>query len=167
MIRDLRKLTGLFFDVHLMICHPETQIKEMADAGADLITIHSESTVHLNRVITQIRETGKMAGISMVPSTPVTVLADLFPFVDLVLVMTVNPGFGGQKMIPECLNKFDYLTEKKKKFGYNYAMEVDGGIDEANFREAIRKGAEVIVTGSAFFKSGNPAGFVKSMQAGE
>lgn len=163
MVKDLRKHTSLAFDVHLMISHPETQVEEMARAGADYITIHYESTVHLHRVITQIRETGKKAGISIVPSTPVEVLSELLPFVDLILIMTVNPGYGGQKMIPESLKKFEYLKEKRGKFGYNYILEVDGGINESNFSDAVREGAEAIVTGSAFFGSRDPESFVKAM----
>ena len=115
MIEDLRSHSSLLFDVHLMIEKPENHVDLFIKAGADIVTIHAEAAVHIHRILSQIREQKKKAGISIVPSTPVSCIADILPFVDLVLVMTVNPGFGGQSLIHECLHKIVQLQTLKKK----------------------------------------------------
>ena len=155
MVSDLRELTPLPFDVHLMIVHPENYIKAFADAGADVITVHVEATVHIHRVITLIKEMGKKAGISIVPSSSVSLISEILPFVDLVLVMTVNPGFGGQSLIHECLKKVRHLKKIKEQSAYEYLIEVDGGINACTRDLVIDAGAEVLVTGSAFFRADN------------
>ena len=150
-IKSIRAHTSLIFDVHLMIEKPENYIDSFAECGADYITFHVESTVHVDRVISQIHSLGKKAGIAIVPSTPVSVLKEILPLVDLVLVMTVNPGFGGQKLLPYCLDKVRDLIALKMKNGYNYLVSVDGGVNEKTLEEVLQAGTEVVVSGSAFF----------------
>jgi ribulose-phosphate 3-epimerase len=163
-VKDIRPLTKLPLDVHLMVNHPETFIETFAMAGADSLTIHAEATIHLHRVLCQIKETGARAGISIVPSTPLTVIEELFPFVDLILIMTVNPGFGGQILIPHCLEKVNALKEIKRKRGYNYHIEVDGGINAETYQAVLDAGAEVLVTGSAFFAAPDPKTYVRLLK---
>lgn len=150
-ISALRKTSSLQFDVHLMIENPQLHIESFAEAGADWITFHYEAAVHHHRIIQQIHALGKKAGISIVPSTPVSVLEDILPFVDLVLVMSVNPGFGGQTLIPRCVEKIAQLNELRMKNGYGFRLSVDGGINNKTLGMAVDAGADVIVSGSAFF----------------
>ena len=150
-VASLRRHSALPFDVHLMVMHPETQIESFIEAGADIITFHYEASVHHHRLVQQIHDAGKKAGISIVPSTPVSVLKELLPSVDVVLVMTVNPGFGGQLLIPECLKKVSELDEIRRKEGYKYLISVDGGINEKTAKEAVSAGSDILVSGSAFF----------------
>ncbi len=156
MVAALRRHSPLPFDTHLMIVHPEKYVSAFAEAGSDNITIHYESTVHVHRVLHQIREKGKKAGISIVPSTPAAMLSELLPELDLVLVMTVNPGFGGQKLIPQTLEKVSQLAEIREKGNHGYLIEVDGGINRETCRLAVDAGADVLVAGSAIFDSKNP-----------
>jgi ribulose-phosphate 3-epimerase len=160
MVKDLRPLSRLPFDVHLMVFHPETHIKQFSEAGADIITIQYEAAIHIHRVIMEIHNYGKKAGISIVPSTPAAHIIELLPFVDLVLVMTVNPGYGGQELIKETLEKVSFLKELKIKMGYNYFIEVDGGINEELASTVLDSGAEVIVSGTGFFSSPDPRSYV-------
>lgn len=157
MVSDLRPLTKLPFDVHLMVERPQQLIPAFAEAGADFITFHYEAVVHSHRVLEQIHGLGKRAGISLVPSTSGQTLSELFPYLDLILVMTVNPGFGGQEMIPECVEKVRYLAEVRRAKGYRYRISVDGGINEDTVGRVHRAGADVIVAGSAFFGADDPA----------
>jgi len=150
-VESLRKVTKLPFDVHLMINNPENHIETFAQAGADYITFHYENVIHHHRLIQQIKEQGKKAGISIVPSTPVDALKEILPFVDLVLVMTVNPGFGGQTLIPECLNKIEQLVTLRTEKSYSYQISVDGGINSKTLPMAVAAGADVVVSGSSFF----------------
>jgi len=156
MVAALRRHSSLPFDTHLMIVHPENYVSAFAEAGSDIITIHYESTVHVHRVLHQIREKGKKAGISIVPSTPAAMLSELLPELDLILVMTVNPGFGGQKLIPQTLEKVSRLAEIRKEGNYGYLIEVDGGINRETCSLAVDAGADVLVAGSAIFDSKNP-----------
>lgn len=151
-IKSIRPLTKLPFDVHLMVEHPEDQIDSFAAAGADWITFHLESTVHINRLLCRIRELGKKAGIALVPSTPVSALSEILPFADLVLVMTVNPGFGGQVLIPSCVEKIAELVRIRNERGLSYMISVDGGVNRQTLGSVVSAGADVIVSGSAFFK---------------
>jgi ribulose-phosphate 3-epimerase len=153
MVRDLRPLSRTIFDVHLMINCPEKFIEEFAHAGADYITFHCEAAVHTHRILTSIRDLGKKAGISIVPSSPVGALEEVLPFVDLVLVMTVNPGFGGQSLIPECLNKVRALKRIREEKGYSYLISVDGGVNAETVSRVRNSGADVLVAGEAFFKA--------------
>lgn len=150
-VRSIRPLTSLPFDVHLMTEKPENQIESFAKAGADLITFHYEAAVHHHRIIQQIHGLGKKAGISIVPSTPVSAILPILPFVDLVLVMTVNPGFGGQSLIPECLDKVKELVDIRKTKNLSYLISVDGGVSEKTAKSVIDAGVDVAVSGSAFF----------------
>jgi ribulose-phosphate 3-epimerase len=166
MLADLRSLTKLTFDTHLMIKYPGNYIEKFADAGADIINIHLESNLHLHRMLTKIRKLGKKPGITIVPSTPVHQLAEILALVDLVLVMTVNPGFGGQVIIDSCLEKVRQLKEIKEKMGYNFLIEVDGGINRQTIKRALNAGADVFVIGSAIFKAKDPKkeiGYFKSI----
>lgn len=150
-VRSLRPHSSLPFDVHLMVEHPETQIETFAAAGADYITIHWEATVHHHRVMASIRRLGKKAGISIVPSTPVSAIEEILPYVDLVLVMTVNPGFGGQEFIPRAAEKIALLKRIREENGFNYLISVDGGINTETAGFVIDKGADILVSGSSFF----------------
>lgn len=150
-VRSIRPLTSLPFDVHLMTEKPENQIESFAKAGADLITFHYEAAVHHHRIIQQIHGLGKKVGISIVPSTPVSAILPILPFVDLVLVMTVNPGFGGQTLIPECLDKVKELVDIRKTKNLSYLISVDGGVSEKTAKSVIDAGVDVAVSGSAFF----------------
>ena len=150
-VRALRPLTALPFDVHLMINNPEQHVESFAEAGADSLTFHWENVIHCHRLIERIHALGKKAGISIVPSTPVRELEAVLPYVDIVLVMTVNPGFGGQKLIPLCLEKIKELVRLREKQGYAYVVSVDGGVNGSNVRTVAETGVDVIVSGSAFF----------------
>lgn len=150
-VKSLRPHSSLPFDVHLMVEHPETQIESFAAAGADYITIHWEATVHHHRVMAAIHQLGKKAGISIVPSIPVSAIEEILPYVDLVLVMTVNPGFGGQEFIPRAAEKIALLKKLREEYGYNYLISVDGGINTETAGFVIDKGADILVSGSSFF----------------
>ncbi len=154
-IKALRKYTKLPFDVHLMIDPVHKYIKEYAKAGSDIITIHPESTENLKSSIKEIKDLKKKAGVSLNPDTPIeTILNDLND-IDLILVMSVFPGFGGQKFIPEVLKKIDELSKLRTKNNFNYKIEVDGGIDFSNSKKAIEAGADILVSGTTIFKENN------------
>ena len=151
-IKALRKYTKLPFDVHLMINPVHKYIKEYAKAGSDIITIHPESTENLKSSIKEIKDLKKKAGVSLNPNTPIeTILNDLND-IDLILVMSVFPGFGGQKFMPEVLKKIDELNQLRTKNNFNYKIEVDGGIDFTNSKKTIEAGADILVSGTTIFK---------------
>ena len=152
-VRSIRKLTKLPFDVHLMVMNPENQIEPFAKAGADWITFHYEATAHSHRLIQKIHELGKKAGIAICPGTPVSVLEEILPDVDLVLVMTVNPGWGGQVLIPGCVKKVELLKKIREEKGYKYMISVDGGVNKNTLPVVISAGTDVVVSGSSFFKN--------------
>ncbi len=162
-VQDLRKSTSLIFDTHLMINHPEKFIKNFANAGSDYITIHYEATVHLHRVVQEIKLTGKKAGVSLVPSTPVEVLEDILPELDQVLIMTVNPGFGGQSLIPFCIDKVAKLRSMCNRKNPDCKISVDGGVNTGNISALKKAGVNVVVAGSAFFSSSKPSVFVETL----
>lgn len=164
MVSHIRKYSDLILDVHLMIEKPEYKIPAFIEAGADYITFHSEAVVHAHRLIQVIKEGGVKAGISLVPSTPVSVIMELLPFLDQILIMTVNPGYGGQKLIPECLEKVALLNRLKEEKGYDYLISVDGGINSATVKSAVSSGIDAFVAGSAFFGAEDPAALVKEMK---
>ncbi len=165
-VTDLRKVTRLPFDAHLMIENPENFVEEFCRTGADYVTIHLEATTHVHRALAAIRDCGRHPGISIVPSTPVDALSEVLAMVDIVLVMTVNPGFGGQELIPQCLKKVEKLKALKEEKGYSYLVEVDGGIHSKTIRLALDAGAEVIVAGSAIFDSPDPKAEVEMLRGG-
>jgi len=150
-IKSIRKLTKLPFDIHLMVEKPELMVDSFAQAGGDWITFHYESTVHIDRLISHIRSLGKKCGISIVPSTPVAALSEILPLVDLVLVMSVNPGFGGQSFIPYTLQKISQLKKIRSEKSLSFKISVDGGINEKNYAEVAEAGADILVSGSSFF----------------
>ena len=149
----IRPKTELFLDVHLMIEKPERYIKEFAKCGADLINFHIEATEDVRGTIELVRQTGKKVGITIKPGTPAEAVEPYLELVDMVLVMTVEPGFGGQKLIPECLDKVTVIREMAEKKGLALDIEVDGGISIDNVHLALDAGANVIVAGSAVFKN--------------
>lgn len=150
-IKSIRDCSDRIFDVHLMIEEPERYIVDFVDAGADLITVHAESCVHLDRTIDSVKEKGILAGVALNPSTPLSVLDYLLPKVDMVLIMTVNPGYGGQKLIPYTVQKVRDLKEMVDKQGLKTDIEVDGGVNLFNVEELMDAGANIIVAGSAIF----------------
>jgi ribulose-phosphate 3-epimerase len=152
-VKNLRKNTALPFDVHLMINNPDNHIKAFADAGSDIITIHAEASIHLDRSVNLIKSFGKKAGVSVVPSTHEDALDYVLEDLDLVLVMTVNPGFGGQKFISSQLKKIENIRKKIEKTGKKIELEVDGGINDKTFKLATAAGADVLVSGSYIFSS--------------
>ena len=150
-IKTIRKCTDRIFDVHLMIEEPIRYIDEFADAGADIITVHAESCKHLDRTIDAIKEKEIIAGVALNPATPLSAIEYVLPKVDMVLVMTVNPGFGGQKLIPYTVDKVRDLKKLIQSTGNKVDIEVDGGINLNNVREVMEAGANIIVAGSAVF----------------
>ena len=157
MVSDIRPLTKLPLDVHLMIDHPDRIIPAFAKAGSDHITFHVENNVHLHRIVTQIRELGVKTGIAIVPSTPVSAIVELLGVVDVILVMTVNPGFGGQRLIPACLEKVRLLDSLRREHRYSYLISVDGGVNLDTVPSVREAGTDVLVSGSSFFASDDPA----------
>ena len=152
-IRSIRKLTKLPFDVHLMVEDPEKQIDSFVDAGADWITFHYEATNHAHRLIQMIHERGKLAGVSICPGTPINILSEILKCADIILVMTVNPGWGGQKIIQSCVEKIAELKKIREEKGYNYLISVDGGVNSQTLESVKSAGADIIVSGSAFFNN--------------
>jgi ribulose-phosphate 3-epimerase len=163
-LADLRPLTKLTMDCHLMVDNPQDYIKSFADAGADYFTFHIEAAVHSNRIIQNIKDAGMKAGICIVPGTPVHFLDEVLSELDLVLLLLVNPGFGGQKMILSSLEKLTALTSIREKMGYHYLLSVDGGITTENAGSVIAKGADVIVAGSSFFAAKDRTAAVKKFK---
>ena len=161
-VKSLRPHTELPFDVHLMVDNPDSMVAWFADAGADIITIHAESTPHLDRTLSFIRSLGCKAGISLTPSTPEDVLRYVLDKVDLILVMTVNPGFGGQKFIPSQLGKISRIKEMCA--GRDILLEVDGGINPLTAAECIAAGATVLVAGTSVFANGDYAKNIEALR---
>jgi ribulose-phosphate 3-epimerase len=154
-IKSIRNKTEKIFDVHLMIESPSRYIDEFVEAGADIITIHYEAEKHIDRTIEYIKSKGVKAGVSLNPGTPTFVLKDIVEKLDLVLIMSVNPGFGGQKFIPYALNKIREVKEMSLEINKDLLIEVDGGVDKNNSQSIIEAGANVLVAGSAIFGDGN------------
>jgi len=156
MVKALRPWTELPLDVHLMVESPENYIDQFARAGADIITIHVEACTHLHRTIQQIKELGKKAGVALNPATPIGSLEEILPSVDLVLVMTVNPGFGGQTFIKDMPEKIVRVRAELDRRDLEAELEVDGGISAATAPLVVRAGATVLVAGAAIFATGEP-----------
>ena len=151
-IKTLRQYTKLPFDVHLMISPVHKYIKDYADAGADIITIHPEATENLKSSVGHIKSLNKKVGVSLNPESKINLIADLLNVIDLVLIMSVNPGFGGQKFMPEVLNKIKDLKKIKEQKKLNFDIEIDGGINFDNSKLAIEAGANILVSGTTIFK---------------
>ena len=154
-IKTLRKFTNIPFDVHLMISPVHKYIKDYAEAGADIITIHPEATENLNDSINLIKKLNKKVGVSLNPDTKISVLDGNLPNVDLILIMSVFPGFGGQKFIPEVIGKIKEIKKIKEENNYNYDIEVDGGINFSNSKNVLNAGANILVSGTTIFKENN------------
>lgn len=164
-IKSVRKSSDKVFDVHLMIEKPERYISDFVDAGADIITIHQESSVHLHRTIQLIKNQGVKAGVSLNPATPIETLEYVIEELDMVLVMTVNPGFGGQSFIPGMFNKIKKLVELREARGLNFDIQVDGGVSLLNLKEVLDAGADVVVAGSAIFGTDDVEATIKAFKA--
>ena len=150
-VKSIRSCTKLPLDVHLMIESPEKYIKQFAEAGSDIITVHAEACKHLHRVVENIKELGAKAGVSINPATPLELIYEILPSIDLMLVMSVNPGFGGQKYIEGSEDKVARLRKKIDELGISCEIEIDGGITADNALKVVNAGAQVLVAGSAVF----------------
>ncbi len=162
-VKSLRKATEMTIDTHLMITDPGRYAVEFVKAGADMVSVHVEADVHLNRTLVAIREAGGKAGIAINPATPLVALEEALPYADFVLLMSVNPGFGGQKFVPTSMDKLRRLRRIITERGLSVRIEIDGGIDADNISEIVEAGAEIIVAGSAVFGGGKPTEAVKTL----
>lgn len=162
-VKSIRKATQLPLDVHLMISDPDKYIPAFVEAGANMLTVHAEATVHLDRTLNFIRSQNVGVGVSINPATPVSAVEHALPLADMLLIMSVNPGFGGQKFIPYTLDKIRHARQIIEERKYRCVIEVDGGIDADNLPDVIKAGAEVLVAGSAIFHAPDPARKVKEL----
>ncbi|HEQ1205878.1 ribulose-phosphate 3-epimerase [Streptococcus pyogenes] len=163
-VASMRKHSKLVFDCHLMVVDPERYVEAFAQAGADIMTIHTESTRHIHRALQKIKAAGMKAGVVINPGTPATALEPLLDLVDQVLIMTVNPGFGGQAFIPECLEKVATVAKWRDEKGLSFDIEVDGGVDNKTIRACYEAGANVFVAGSYLFKASNLVSQVQTLR---
>jgi len=155
-VEAIRSVTSSVLEAHLMITNPQEYIKTFAKAGADVIIVHQEVCPHLHRVLKQIKDEGKQTGVAINPSTPVFMLQDMLPFIDLLLVMTINPGFGGQDFIPETLPKIAEARRMVQERGLSIDIEVDGGVHVGTIQQMVRAGANLLVAGSAVYSKTRP-----------
>ena len=155
-LSNLKKVCNKELDVHYMVVHPEQYIERTAKAGAKVMTVHQEACVHLHRTISKIKTNGMMAGVALNPSTPISMLEDVIADIDMVLLMSVNPGFGGQKFIENTINKTRRLKQLIKESGSKALIEVDGGVNATTAPRLVGAGADILVSGSYIFKSPNP-----------
>jgi ribulose-phosphate 3-epimerase len=162
-VASLRQATRLHLDVHLMIERPERHIEAFAAAGADMISVHQEATPHLDRALAMIRERGCQAGAVVNPATPVTLLSEVLDKVDYVLIMSVNPGYGGQAFLPGATAKIRQLREMRERARLDFLIEVDGGIGPENVSDVVRAGAQILVAGTSVFRTPDPASAARSM----
>ena len=162
-VKSLRKATQMTIDTHLMISEPGRYAVEFVKAGADMVSVHVEADVHLNRTLVAIREAGGQPGIAINPATPLIALEEALPYADFVLLMSVNPGFGGQKFVPTSMEKLRRLRRMIDERGLQVRIEIDGGIDADNISNIVEAGAEIIVAGSAVFSGGKPTEAVKTL----
>jgi len=153
-VKSIRHLTKMTFDAHLMISEPSRYVEDFAAAGADIITVHWEADHHIDRTINYIKSFNVKAGLALNPATPVELIRNVLPNLDMVLIMSVNPGFGGQKYISYCSEKIKQVKELSDKYNKDLLIQVDGGITKDNIKEAVTMGANVIVAGSSVFKNG-------------
>lgn len=160
-VKSIRKHSTLPFDIHLMINHPENYIEKFVEAGANLLTVHPEACIHLHRVLRQIHSFGIKAGVALNPHTPLNGLEYILEEIDLILIMTVNPGFGGQKFIPSLIKKIEDTRKLINSYGKDIYLEVDGGINLETAEFTTRAGANVLVAGNAIFSTNDRAGLIK------
>lgn len=163
-LKYVRKLSEKPLDVHLMIIDPDRFLTQFRDAGASVLTVQYEACTHLQRTVTEIRELAMKAGVALNPHTPVSLLKNTLPYIDMVLIMTVNPGFGGQKFIMESYNKILEMREMIDKGGYDVLIQVDGGIDTGNAAKLIKSGVNVLVAGNSVFSSDDPPGTIQKLK---
>ena len=163
-VKSIRRITRLTLDVHLMISDPDTYAPIFIEAGADQVSVHQEVCPHLDRTLRMIQAEGAKAGVVLNPSTPVTTLADVLDVADYILIMSVNPGFGGQRFIPNALRKVRTLDAWRKDRGLQLPIEIDGGITMENLGDAVRAGVDWVVAGSTVFHSEDPTATVRQMQ---
>jgi ribulose-phosphate 3-epimerase len=156
-VKSIRKFTDLTIDCHLMIEEPSRYAVKFVEAGANMVSVHVEADVHLQRTLVAIREAGGKSGVAINPATPLVSLEEALPYADFVLLMSVNPGFGGQGFIPTSLDKLERLRDMIQRRGLDTRIEIDGGIDAGNIAKIVEAGAEIIVAGSAVFGGGQPA----------
>jgi len=162
-VKSLRKATDMIIDCHLMIERPNRYAAQFVKAGADMVSVHVEADVHLQRTLTAIREAGAKAGVAINPGTPLVSLEEVLPYSDFILLMSVNPGFGGQSFIPTSIEKLRKLKMMIDEKGLDTRIEIDGGIDSGNVAKVVEAGAEIIVAGSAVYGAGTPAASVREM----
>jgi len=162
-VTSIRKATDMVIDTHLMISEPGRYAVEFVKAGADMVSVHVEADAHLQRTLTAVREAGAKAGVAINPATPIETLTEALPYADFILLMSVNPGFGGQKFIPTMIDKLRRLKGMIESRAMSVQIEIDGGIDGSNIAEIVEAGAELIVAGSAVFGGGDPQNAVKSL----
>jgi ribulose-phosphate 3-epimerase len=162
-LKAVRKATSKILDVHLMIVQPERYFEAFRDAGADILTFHYEASVHLNRSVSQVKELGMKAGVVLNPHTPVNVLSEILPELDLVLIMSVNPGFGGQKFIENTYQKIKTLKQMIVSCGKSILIEVDGGVDLSNASKLVQSGADILVAGNTVFSSTDPKATISKL----
>ena len=163
-VASMRKHSKLVFDCHLMVVNPERYVDAFAQAGADIMTIHAESTLHIHGALQKIKAAGMKAGVVINPGTPVSAIESVLSLVDQVLIMTVNPGFGGQAFIPETLEKVAKVAQLRDEKGYDFDIEVDGGVDNKTIKACYDAGANVFVAGSYLFKASDLAAQVESLR---
>lgn len=163
-VASMRKHSKLVFDCHLMVVNPERYVDAYAQAGADIMTIHTESTQHIHGALQKIKAAGMKVGVVINPGTPVSALEPVLPLVDQVLIMTVNPGFGGQSFIPECLDKVKKVVDLRQAGGYSFDIEVDGGVDDKTIAVCAQAGANVFVAGSYLFKADDLVSRVQTLR---
>lgn len=163
-IQSLRSCTGLVFDVHMMVEEPGRYIQDIKAAGADLICVHQEACIHLDRTVNQIKEAGLKAAVALNPATPVSTLENILPELDMVLIMSVNPGFGGQKFIPYALDKVRRVRAMADERGLETDIQVDGGVTAENAGALIQAGANVLVAGSAVYGAADPAAMIAALR---
>ena len=163
--QGLRAQSKLVFDVHMMVTNPERYVDQVVKAGADVVTVHVEATPHIHRALQLIKAAGAKAGVVINPGTSVSAIEAVLGQVDQVLVMTVNPGFGGQAFIPETLDKVRQLADLRQKQGYSYLIEVDGGVNDKTAADCLAAGADILVAGSYVFGHSNPAQAIQTLKA--
>lgn len=164
MIKDVKRITNIPLDTHLMIDQPDRYVEQFAKAGSDIVTFHVEATVHVQRTLAAIRDCGVKAGVALNPATPLDTVRYVLDDVDMILLMSVNPGFGGQMFLPAMLDKARELRAMVDAHGKGIAIEMDGGISLANIKDVVEAGVNVIVAGSAIFGADDPAAMVQSMK---
>lgn len=163
-MKSLDRYASVPYDVHLMIDAPDRYLERFVTENTEFITVHQEACRHINRTVEHIHEKGVKAGVALNPGTPINILDSIFEYIDLLVIMSVNPGFGGQKFIPNTLEKVRLANEIRKKNGYKFLIEVDGGVNPENANEIKMAGGDVLVAGSAVFKSGNRSEAISSMR---